>query len=49
MCSMIRHPKEGLVRELNPGPLALLARIIAQDQQATGFRDLDIYESSPTK
>ncbi len=49
MCSMIRHPKEGPVRELNPGPLAPEARIIPLDQQATGFYHLEIYESSPTK
>ncbi len=46
---MNRHPKQGPVRELNPGPLAPEARIIPLDQEATGFRDLDIYESSPTK
>ena len=49
MCSMIRHPKEGPVRELNPGPLAPKARIIPLDQQATGLHHLEIYESSPTK
>ncbi len=49
MCSMIRHPKQGPVRELNPGPLAPEARIIPPDQQATDFYHLPIYESSPIK
>ena len=46
---MIRHPKQGPVRELNPGPLAPEVRIIPLDQQATGFYHLEIYESSPSK
>ena len=49
MCSIIRHPKQGPVRELNPGPLAPEARIIPLDQQATGLHHLEIYESSRTK
>ncbi len=49
MCSMIGHPKQGPVRELNPGPLAPEARIIPLDQQATGCYHLEIYEFSPTK
>ncbi len=44
MCSMIRQPKQGPVRELNSGPLAPKARIIPLDQQATGLQHLEIYE-----
>ncbi len=49
MCSIIRHPKEGPVRELNTGPLAPKAKIIPLDQQTTDLHHLEIYESSPTK